>query len=268
MSFEPTEHATIRVGPSARSLLWAVQEVCVGGFVGTLVGVLALGLLVGVELGWFTLQVVADTAMVAVAGIALIGVTKIPWDLYLQAKAVTDEQRRSTEIGLSVPEGDQRVTEKMVRWLLATAVLLHLLLAGGAAAVATWGGQPAGWVFAAAYVLATGIRPAWAAYQRLSQRLRKLMQRATYPRDDVLELKRRLSEVAELAAQVPTLHERLDTLQEELAERDERLRARSRALEQRLETLTGHFESAVSRATADADTLTGLRALARLIKQA
>ncbi|HHO49947.1 MAG TPA: hypothetical protein ENK18_03525 [Deltaproteobacteria bacterium] len=253
---------------SAQDLLVAGGEDVMGGFLGALVALLTLGMVAGVELGWFTLELVADTALMVTAGVALIGVTKVPWDLYLQARGVLDEQRRSTEIGLEVPEGDKVITKKMVTWLLVACVVLHLLLAGGASAVAVWRDAPAGWAFAAAYVAATGIRPAWAAHRRLSERLRRMLQRATYPRDDVLELRRRLEEIATLTAQVPQLQHALTELKQGLAERDDQLRARSRSLEQRIEQLTGHFESAVARATEDADTLKGLRALARLLKQA
>ncbi|MBX2803956.1 MAG: hypothetical protein KTR31_40140 [Myxococcales bacterium] len=237
-------------------------------FLGAMVAVLALGLLAGVQLGWFPLGLVSDVAVVVVAGVALIGVTKVPWDLYLQARAVRDEQARSTEIGLTVPSGDKRITGRLLWQLLLAAIALHLVLAAGAVGVAVWGEQPLGWAFAAAYVAATGIRPAWALHRRLSERLGVMLKRATYPRDDVLELKRQIAEVKDLADQVPEIREGMAQLQQSMEEQERQQQARLRGLQQRLEELTGHFESAVARATADADTLKGLRALARLIKQA
>ena len=239
-----------------------------GGFLGGLAGIVILGLVIGVEFGWFAASAVYDTALIAIAVAGLISVTKVPWDLYLQASAVDQEQRRSKELGLEVVDADVRATRRMKRWLLLSCFGLHLILAAGAAGVAAVRDAPMGYAFAVAFVAASGLRPAWALYVRLSQRLARMMGRAQYPRDDVLELRRRLEEIAPLALDVPRLWERLDQADKGAQQARDKLDGQIRAVDSRITGLRRSFEDAVEHATEDADALRGLKALSRLIKSA
>ena len=246
-----------------------------GGFLGALVAVAVLGLVVATELGWIELASVVDTVLIVVAVGGLVSVTKVPWDLYLQARGVVAEQERSDELGVAVVDRDRRAARALSTRLLWVSVGLHLGLAVAAAAVAVWRDATAGYLFAATFVLTTGLRPAWAWYARLSQRLGEMHQRARYPRNDVLELQQQVRDLSELRGELHRLESEWGVHQkanaEELKhgkERIDRLQNEVGRAKERVATLRRHFEQAVDRATEGAETLDGLRALVRLIKGA
>ena len=253
----------------------------IGTFFGTLVGigviVIAARLLGLEELIRRSIEAggALNWATGALALLWLLILLKAPWDLYFQAHAVAFEQQRAKERGIAVGPGRENYILAVRRRLLWLALGAHVASALIIAAITYFSRGTIGYYFAAFYLVSTVFRPAIAGYGYLYQRLRAIGEESRYPREDVEELRVRmtLQEAAtkELTEEIKHLREDAEaTVTIHRAEMDD-LAQRQQLLTRQFETtanrLSREFESTINRLTDNQDVIRGVRAFVRLIAQ-
>lgn len=160
-------------------------------------------------LNW--LQIPAGNIVDWIIGIAsfwwLLVIVTVPWNVYFDAQEVVAEASISKEKNIPVDEKQLNYVKKVLRWSIIVAIALHILSAIGLYWLAAAGISAVGYISSGATLLLTALRPAIRAYQYLAMRLSAIRQQIKYPREDVLELRGRFSNL-ELA--VKSLEEKLD----------------------------------------------------------
>ncbi|MEM8638430.1 MAG: hypothetical protein AAGG51_06440 [Cyanobacteria bacterium P01_G01_bin.54] len=137
----------------------------------------------------------------------LMVVVTLPWNVHFQARAVRADAQLSQAQGITVSDHDLNYLKTVQNWSLRLALGLHWVSAIAFYGLAATGLGTIGYLSAGAALLLTGLRPAIAVYQYLAQRLATLRQDLKYPREDVVELR---SRVEQLAARQATLSQQLD----------------------------------------------------------
>jgi hypothetical protein len=217
------------------------------GVFGTLISLALLALLGRwLGLGGYVRESVAaghllDWVMGALCLAWLLVLLKAPWDLYFQAHAVAFEQVRARERGIALAEGRAEYVETVRKRLLIFALGAHALSALLAAAVAFFTSGTIGYWFSAFFLISTLFRPLLAGYGYLWSRLQELLGESKHPREDIVELRERLSESQEIS-------------QREISE-----------LRGRLSSIGREFETSLSRLTDQKAVIDGLQAIVRLI---
>lgn len=125
-------------------------------------------------------------------------------------------------------------------------------------------------------VLATRLRPAATPYAPLRDRLRRLRERATHPRQDVIELRTRVANPEAARAVADDERGRLVGASErqrveaeaELRRVEADARRRVRELDDELDRVLGDVEQRVGRTTDDRELVAGLRAIVELARGA
>lgn len=224
-------------------------------------------------------KIILDVVSGAICLLWLLFILKVPWDLYFKTHRVLFEMKRSEEKNIPVKEDRRRYVKKM-RWITGSiAIGSHVVSAAIIAALTYWNSGQIGYYFAFFYVLATLFRPFTQAYFYLLNKLREIQGEILYPREDVGKLK---SDLDFLIERVNNLEKYLEDNKNRLTATEEtskNLRADIKdvnyALEtvdknfqNRLQLLTTEVERGLSKAFDQQDIITGLRAFARLIKQA
>ena len=190
-----------------------------------------------------------DWVMGALCLLWLLVILKAPWDLYFQAVILTPGR---TEYILTLR-----------RRLGLLAVGAHLGSAALISAIAFLTGErQVGYWFAVFYLVSTVFRPAVAGYAYLSRKLSAVGEEARYPREDIAEMRGRLSLAEETAKQTRSELDSLRVLLEtETTERAEE----SRDLRERQNALAREFEVTTSRLTDNKEVISGIQAFVRLI---
>lgn len=156
-----------------------------------------------------------DWVMGALCLLWLLVILKAPWDLYFQASAVAFEQERSRERSVVLAAGRAEYVQTLRRRLGLLAVGAHLVSAALIAAIAFLTGErQVGYWFAVFYLVSTVFRPAVAGYAYLAQKLSTVGEEARYPREDIAEMRARLSAAEDLSLQLRT---KTDDLRTQLA---------------------------------------------------
>ncbi|MEU9704338.1 hypothetical protein [Streptomyces sp. NPDC047981] len=193
-----------------------------------------------------------------------------PWNLYFRAHAVRAEIALSREKGLTISEERDAEAARIARLMLGVAVAGHVLSAAAVALGTLATGRAAGWWFAGLFVLSTFLRPAGAWFAQLRRRLGVLLRDVTHPRDDVVELRARVTRL-ESGAQV--LEGKAEEQYRALAELRRTadasaLSAHRRADEtdRRIAALAREFEATVNRLTDNEEIIAGLKAFLRLLR--
>lgn len=136
----------------------------------------------------------------------LLVIVTVPWNIHFEAKAVLDEAAVSAQKEIAVDEKQVEYAKVIAGRSLVIAIALHLLSAVGLYTLAATGISVIGYVSSGAALLLTFLRPAVRTYEYLAARLAMIRQEFTYPREDVWELRNR----------VTTLEETLKRLEEQL----------------------------------------------------
>jgi hypothetical protein len=137
----------------------------------------------------------------------LLIIVTVPWNLHFQAKTALDEADQSNTQGIPIDPAQRGYVQKWAGRSLWLALVLHLTSAIGLYALAATGISQVGYISSAAALLLTILRPALRAYEYLADRLTKLQQDWTHPREDVIELR---SRVQLLESTVQSLQQDLD----------------------------------------------------------
>jgi hypothetical protein len=215
----------------------------------------------------------------ALAGLAVLAALwltiKLPWDLYFAARAVQIDQAESVARGLQIADAERAETRQLVRRTLALAIGLHLAGAAACLALTAIAGGQVGLVAAGAFLASMVLRPGATVVGHMRRRLSELGRRARIPREDAVELARRVLDLEERQADLQrrvahditgltALHDGLEKLD---ARTDSRIRTTEQRFRQDVDRVCVEFERAIERLTSDRELLAGIRAFLALVRQ-
>lgn len=134
----------------------------------------------------------------AIFGWLLIIVT-VPWNIHFDAKEALAEANLSIEKGIPVDLQQVEYIQVVQRRSLFVVIALHLISAIVLYGLAIAGITRIGYLGSGAALLLTGLRPAIRTYRYFAARIATLREQFKYPREDVLELRDRVSLLEALA---------------------------------------------------------------------
>jgi hypothetical protein len=214
----------------------------------------------------------------AVAGVValawLIVLVAAPWNLYFAARNVAAGMAASQRRGIVITEAQRAEPERIARRMLWFALGGHAASALASAAVAYVTGDPIGYYFGGFYLLSATLRPAFAYFSHLRERISALSRESRYPREDIVSLRDR---VTELSDQVGHLSAALPRVQagfaedishtREMQDRDrETARSRDEAINRRIDRMVRQIEDTLNGISDHQELQAGIRALVRMIK--
>ncbi|MBI4850739.1 MAG: hypothetical protein HY819_02820 [Acidobacteria bacterium] len=222
-----------------------------------------------------TLDIIAG----AISLLWLLFIVKVPWDLYFETNNVLFEMKRSEEKNIPVNLERRKYVERIRIITGVIAIGAHIASALIIAGITYFAGGQIGYYFSFFYLLTTFFRPASQAYYYLINKLREIRGEILYPREDVnklkLELCSAINRVTCLESRLKDSESRLNiseetakTLRSEIRDINFAVERVDKASQHRIELLTSEVERALTKAFDQQDIINGLRAFAKLIKQA
>lgn len=163
--------------------------------IGVNLGVVFLVLLVFGILQWLHIPTGSFLDWVVAVAIFewLLVIVTVPWNVHFEAKEVITEAAQSTEKGITVDRKQVDYAKMVEKRSLFVAIALHILSAIGFYALAAAGISTIGYISSGAALLLTLLRPAIRGYQYLAMRLAMIREQVKYPREDILELRSRFT---------------------------------------------------------------------------
>lgn len=224
-------------------------------------------------------KVLLDVVTGAVALLWLLFILKVPWDLYFETNNILFEMKRSEEKKIPVNKERKRYIERMRLITASVAIGSHIASALIIAGLTYFTQGQIGYYFSFFYLLTTVFRPSSQAYYYLINKLREIRGEILYPREDVEKLKSDLvfaiDRLTSLEERIKNSESRLNvseetskTLRSELSDVNFAIERVDKTFQSRLQLLTTEVERALTKAFDQQDVINGLRAFARLIKQA
>lgn len=122
-------------------------------------------------------------------------IVTVPWNIHFEAKSVLVDATESQKQGITIDPQQVEYASKITRRSLWVAITLHILSAAGLYGLAATGISAIGYVSSAAALLLTALRPAIGLYLYLAERLGKIRHTFRYPREDVMEVRDRLTQL-------------------------------------------------------------------------
>lgn len=152
--------------------------------------------------GWLHLPVNPnlDAVMGVVTLLWLYFVVTVPWNMVFQAKQVLFDAQTSRQRGIQIDPDAVSYAQRWARIALWVALALHVFTAAVLCAVAQSGVGLIGWLGAAAAIVLTLLRPGLRAYAHVRNRLGRFAREVEVPREDAVELRRRLLQVEQQLA--------------------------------------------------------------------
>jgi hypothetical protein len=250
-------------GSSAASCLGAVVSFLI-------VGVLVAGAIVLI----FEVDVsAAEFLSFAVGALCLawmIVLLVVPWNVHFQARELIKEIGTSRDAGLEVKPGREEEVRRIARRTLWVAIGGHLLSAAVITVITYFAGSVIGYYFAGFYLVSTLFRPAHAWFVHLHGRLTAMLQEVRHPRDDVLDLKERITFLEAQGENLRQTTEQLHTadlrLEQRLETVDVTTTKRDDELDRRLDALARQFEDTVAHLTDNQEVIAGIKAFLRLLR--
>ena len=222
-----------------------------------------------------------DWAVGLLAAFWLVAVVTVPWNVHFKAKAVLADAGPSRDRGLAVDPRQVAYVARLARVSLWVAVALHVASAAVLLGLAVAGVSRVGYAGSVVALLLTGLRPAAAAYHYLAERLRTIGHDWHYPREDVVEVRRRLdaaeAELASIKLQLdPDRPESLAAVQrdhvartrDEIAAVAAAVAAARAANDADHDRLSREAKSAISQLSVDGQFLDHVREIIRFFKSA
>ncbi len=173
-------------------------------FAGSTIGIISVTILAFTVLQLF--QVPSGSFLDWVIGGAsfwwLLVIVTVPWNVYFKAKEVLFDAEKS--IGKDIPVDDKQINyvKVLVKRSLIIAIFLHISSAIGLYTLAITGISAVGYVSSGAALLLTGLRPAISAYEYLYARLTTIGREFRYPREDIVELRSRFTNVEQTVRRI------------------------------------------------------------------
>ncbi|MFD9542973.1 hypothetical protein [Streptomyces sp. NPDC060022] len=244
-----------------------------GRFVGAVLATAALaGALVLAYTSGMSLSLLLGAAAGVLSLLWLLLLLTVPWNLYFRARAVLAEIGISRGKGLDVPEARDAEAARIARMMLRVAVGGHVLTAALVVAVTVATGAVTGYWFAGFFLLSTVFRPAGAYFGQLRRRLGTLIEDVTFPRDDVLELRKQVEQVQSgtriLEEKAEEQYRALAALRGTVDALGVSVYERADAADRKIAALAREFEATVNRLTDNQEIITGLKAFLRLLRSA
>lgn len=137
----------------------------------------------------------------------LVVIVTVPWNIYFEAKQVLAEAEQSAEKGIPFDNKQMKYVKTIAARSLWVALALHVISAIALYALASAGISAVGYIGSGAALLLTVLRPAVRAYEYLAVRLMMIRQEVKYPREDIVELR---GKVSTLEVNVKLLQEQLN----------------------------------------------------------
>jgi hypothetical protein len=211
----------------------------------------------------------------------LTAVVVIPWNTHFAAKEVMEEARVSQEKGIPVPAESIRYAQTLARRFLWIAIGLHVGTAIVFYLLAYYQITAVGYLASLAALALTFLRPAQRAYEHLSYRLRSLSNQIRYPREDVAELRDRVSTLErQLEHVLATLDvekkdswaaeqiQALSQLRNQLMKQESLLEEQAQQNRREHENLARQSANEIAKLSEDAQFLNQVRDLVRFVKNA
>lgn len=123
----------------------------------------------------------------------LLTIVTVPWNIHFKARQVLADAGPSRERGLPVNEEKIAYVRKLAKGAFWIAIALHVGSAVVLLVLAMTGVSRFGYVASILALLLTALRPAADLYDYLAERLRAIGEEIKYPREDVVELRSRVS---------------------------------------------------------------------------
>ena len=223
----------------------------------------ALTAVVLMVLGRLPLTMAIDALVVSVASLSVLGLVKLPWDLWFAARVLVAEQTESVQRGIAIDERAQTEAKRIASRALLVAITLHVLAAAAAFGASAINGDGRGLVLAFAYLASMGLRPIQAGWIHVRGRIAALRAQALVPREDAVSL---LHEVRHRRVEDEARGLRIDRLEAQLEKDSLTARQNEARLEARLDRVLVELERSAERLTEDRELVQGLRALARMLR--
>lgn len=138
-----------------------------------------------------------DAVIGVVTLLWLYFVVTVPWNMVFQAKQVLFDAQTSRQRGITIDADAINYAQRWARIALLIALALHVFTALVLCAVAYSGVGLIGWLGATAAIVLTLLRPGLRAYAHVRDRLGRFAREVEVPREDAIELRRRLQHVEE-----------------------------------------------------------------------
>ncbi|MDX2230082.1 MAG: hypothetical protein NW220_10615 [Leptolyngbyaceae cyanobacterium bins.349] len=129
-------------------------------------------------------------------------IVTVPWNIHFEAKSVLVDAAESRRQAIAIDTQQVEYASTVARRSLWVAITLHILSAIGLYWLAATGISSIGYISSAAALLLTVLRPAIALYLYLANRLNTIRRTFRYPREDVMELRDRLTQLEAKVEQV------------------------------------------------------------------
>lgn len=176
----------------------------ISGFLSFSLGFPVFVLLVFAMLQWFHVPAgnFLDWVVGAVSFWWLMVIVTVPWNIHFEAKSVLADAAESRQEAIEIDPQQVEYASKIAQRSLWAAIALHLFSAIGLYGLAATGISAIGYVSSAAALLLTLLRPVIALYLYLANRLSTIRHTFRYPRQDVMELRDRVSQLEAKVEQV------------------------------------------------------------------
>ncbi len=224
-------------------------------------------------------KIFLDVVAGAVCLLWLVFILKIPWDLYFETNNILFEMKRSEEKNIPVKAERQKYVTRMRVITAVIAIGSHIVSALIIAGLTYFNGGQIGYYFSFFYLLTTFFRPISQAYYYLINKLREIHGEILYPREDVNKLKSELTlainrldaledRIKNSESRLTLSEETTKNLRSEISNLNFAIERVDKTFQNRIQLLTTEVERILAKAFDQQDIINGLRAFARLIKQA
>jgi len=132
----------------------------------------------------------------------LLVVVTVPWNVHFEAKSVLADAAQSAEKGIEIDTKQVNYAQVVATRSLWVAIALHILSAIGLYTLAATGISAVGYISSGAALLLTALRPAIRLYEYLAARLAMIRREFKYPREDVYQLRDRITNLEQDIRQI------------------------------------------------------------------
>jgi hypothetical protein len=122
-------------------------------------------------------------------------VVKVPWDIYFEACDALADAALSIDLKIAIDPKSVPYLNSVKRVALVVALILHVVSAAVLYTLELYGITTIGYIGSGLALLLTVVRPAIRLYHYVSDKLRLIRTGLRYPREDVMELRNRVSAV-------------------------------------------------------------------------
>ncbi|MES2947304.1 MAG: hypothetical protein V4858_02075 [Pseudomonadota bacterium] len=249
-----------------------------GWWIGKLVWLGLVGVGLWLLASWLQMPIAPslDTLIGIVTLLWLFFIVTVPWNMYFQAHQLLFEADVSERRGLRIDPEARAYAQRWSRIALGIALGLHALTALAFCGVALSGMGFMGWFGAMASVVLTLLRPGVRAYVHVRDRLGRLSREIEVPREDAVELRRRLSEVEKQLTALTEQHrdladntaQHLHTLDQRATDNNDRHTDLAEHVRLELVRVEREAKNTIAQVLGDAAVVGHVRELVRFFKQA